>query len=84
MFTFTAGKVDAYIDCNRPSVPGGVARCGLSFSLEPVAHISVQASFRRALLPEWQKIRASVRDLLLSFRVKEVSEETGNTGPFSR
>jgi hypothetical protein len=60
-----SGKVDTYIDCR-------IVSCDMSFSLEPEAHVDVIVDFRRALLPEWQKIRASVRDLLLSFKVKEV------------
>ncbi len=68
------GKVEVHITCRRAKVPHGVARCRMRFSLEPKAHVGIEVAFRKGLLPEWQKIKASVRDLLLSFEVKETAE----------
>ncbi|MBP9712797.1 MAG: hypothetical protein KBD60_03785 [Sterolibacterium sp.] len=76
-----SGKVDAFIDCGRTFVPGGVARCDMYYSLEPKAHVGVNASFRRGLLPEWQQIQQSSRELLLSFEVKDSSAGASRPEP---
>ena len=65
------GKVDTYIACLRAHISGGIARCNMRFTLEPKAHVGIEVYFRRDLLQEWRKIKASTHDLLLSFEVKE-------------
>jgi hypothetical protein len=70
------GKVDTFISCKYPSVPEGIGACDLGTHLEPKAKVVVQISFRRGMLPEWQKIRRSARDLLMSFEVDPASVET--------
>jgi hypothetical protein len=72
-------KVDVYIRCGNYHVPGGVSRCHMEFSLEPKAQVEVKVGFRRRLLPEWQKIQESARDLLLSFEIKEASTERSSS-----
>lgn len=64
------GKVDTHIVCRRASVPSGVATCDMSFTLEPKARVEIGVSFRRDLLPEWQKIKTSARCLILGFEVE--------------
>ena len=68
----TSGKVDTYISCSRsrPNVPNGTGICELGTHLEPKAKVKLSVRFRCGLLSEWQKIRQSARDLLLSFEVK--------------
>ncbi|MDR1423179.1 MAG: hypothetical protein LBI92_01015 [Azoarcus sp.] len=68
-----SGKVDINIWCRRPSAPKGIGTCNAETHLEPKAKVVVKVSFRRSLLPEWQRIRQSVRDLLLSFEVDPAS-----------
>ena len=69
-----SGKVETHIRCRRAKVPNGVARCRLRFTLEPKAHVGIRVAFRRGILPQWRKIKASVGDLLLSFEVKGDTE----------
>jgi hypothetical protein len=69
----STGKVETHIVCGRASVPQGVARCGMRFTLEPKAHVGIKVSFRAGLLPEWKKIKVSVRDLLQSFEIKNAT-----------
>jgi len=64
------GKVETHIVCRRTSVPEGVASCNMKFTLEPKAHAGINVRFRSGLLPEWKKIKVSVRDLLQSFEIK--------------
>ena len=70
------GKVDTYISCKHPSVPTGIGTCNAETHLEPKADVVVKINFRRGLLPEWQRIRQSARDLLMSFEVEPASEES--------
>jgi hypothetical protein len=56
-----------------PSVPQGVAHCGVRFTLEPKAHVGIKVSFPAGLLPEWKKIKVSVRDLLQSFEINNTT-----------
>ena len=79
-----SGKVDTHIRCNRTDVPRGVATCRMGFSLAPKAQVGVRVGFRRGLLPEWQKIRQSAHNLLLSFEVKETSVEESPSAPVSQ
>jgi len=69
------GKVETHITCRHAHKPYGVDVCDMAFSLEPKAQVGVRVGFRRGLLSEWQRIKVSARDLLLSFEIKE-SEET--------
>jgi hypothetical protein len=69
----SSGKVETHIVCGRTSVPQGVARCGMRFTLEPKAHVGIKVSFPAGLLPEWKKIKVSVRDLLQSFEIRNAS-----------
>lgn len=75
------GRVDAFIQCGRTYVPGGVASCGMSSSLEPEAHVEVRVRFRRDLLPKWQSIQKSVHQLLLSFEVKAALVDVSRSMP---
>jgi hypothetical protein len=70
------GHVDTYISCEDANSPRGVGVCDLGFTLAPKAQVAVQISFHKALLPKWQKIKESVRNLLLSFEVKKA--DVGN------
>lgn len=70
----TPNHVDTYISCGRTSVPGGIARCRMHFGLEPKGKVAINVSFYPALLPKWQLIRQLVRDLFLSFEVKDSSK----------
>jgi hypothetical protein len=77
MFTGDAsGKVDTFISCGHPGAPGGIGKCNAGTHLEPKAKVVVNINFRRGMLPEWQQIRQSVRDLLMSFEVDPASAET--------
>jgi hypothetical protein len=66
-----AGTADTYISCGRTNVPGGVASCSMSYSVEPTAKVLVRVRFVRSRLSEWREIRQSVIDLLSSFDVCE-------------
>jgi hypothetical protein len=82
-----SGKVDTFIRCRHRSVPGGIGTCNAGTHLEPKAKVVVNISFRRGMLPEWQRIRQSTRDLLMSFEVAPASVETAPplpTGQASR
>lgn len=72
------GKVDTHITCERPRVSSGVARCRMKFTLEPKAHVGIEVRLRPALLPEWRKIKVSVRDLLLNFEAKGKPERNAS------
>ena len=76
------GKVEVHITCRHAKAPHGVARCRMRFNLEPKAQVGVRVAFRQGLLPEWQKIKASVGDLLLSFEVKESAENHASVPGF--
>jgi hypothetical protein len=73
-----SGKVDTFIMCKYPSVPEGIGKCNAGTHLEPKAKVVVNINFRRGLLPEWQRVRQSARDLLISFEVAPVSVETSS------
>jgi hypothetical protein len=78
-FHFTpSGLADTYISCGRTYVPGGVASCSMSFSLEPIAKVHVSVRFTRVRLSEWQEIRKKTIDLLTGF---EVHEEPASYSP---
>lgn len=68
------GKVETHITCRHAYKPHGVDTCRMRYTLEPKGQVGVSVGFRRGLLPEWQKIKLSVRELLLSFEVKESAE----------
>ena len=68
------GKVETHITCRHAHKPHGVDTCDMGFTLEPKAQVGVRVGFRRGLLSEWQKIKASVLKLLLSFEVKDSAE----------
>lgn len=60
------GKVTTFITCkNRPTQ---YARCKQWIDLEPSMKADVYISYRRGLLPEWQKIQESVTQLIYSFK----------------
>jgi len=65
------GKVETHITCRHAYKPHGVDTCRMRFTLEPKAQVGAGVKFRRDLLSEWKKIKASVHELLLSFEVKE-------------
>jgi hypothetical protein len=67
------GKVETHIVCRRTSVPQGVASCNMKFTLEPKAHAGINVRFRSGLLPEWKRIKISVRDLLQSFEINNAT-----------
>jgi hypothetical protein len=71
-----SGKVETFISCKHRSVPGGIGTCNAGTHLEPKAKSVVEINFRRGLLPEWQKICQSARDLLMSFEVDPAAVET--------
>jgi hypothetical protein len=71
-----SGKVDTFISCKYPSVPGGIGKCNAGTHLEPKAKAVVRINFRRGMLPDWQRICQSARDLLMSFEVDPASVET--------
>ena len=74
-----SGNVDTFISCGQPSVPKGIGTCNLGTHLEPKADVVVKISFRRGMLPDWQEIRQSSRDLLMSFEVDPASEEVSHS-----
>lgn len=63
----SSGSVNAMITCINKKIE--TAQCRLRFSLEPEAKVPIDVVFRRGLLPNWQDIKGSVKDLLLSFAV---------------
>jgi hypothetical protein len=68
------GKVETHIICRHAYKPHGVDTCDMEFTLEPKAQVGIRVGFRRGLLTEWQKTKASVHELLMSFEVKETAE----------
>jgi hypothetical protein len=60
------GQVDTYIKCSN--VNHDAAPCSHYFFLPPPLAAKVTVSYRRGLLPEWQKIQISVAQLILNFR----------------
>jgi hypothetical protein len=68
IFRDDTGKVQAYISCSNQ--PGQSASCQHSFKLKSPVRAKIYMSYRRGLLPEWQKIQESVNNLILSFEKK--------------
>ncbi|MDR1461782.1 MAG: hypothetical protein LBI68_01400 [Azoarcus sp.] len=77
------GKIDVYITCSRPSVPEGIGTCNVHSVLGEKAAFVLKISFRRGLLPEWQNILQSARELLLSFKVKQADKEMLSPSQFT-
>ncbi|WP_062058595.1 hypothetical protein [Cellvibrio sp. OA-2007] len=65
VFRNEAGIVKAHITCSN--TPGQSAPCRHFFKLQAPVRAQVYLSYRRGLLPEWQKIQESVNNLILSF-----------------
>lgn len=61
------GTADAYIVCSN--VEHAAAPCELKFNTLPEMRVLVEVGFRKGLLPHWQEIRSSVKQVILGFRV---------------
>jgi hypothetical protein len=61
---------DTVIYCGKTSTPGGVATCQMNLTLEPKAKVYLKIHFMRPLLFQWQNIRQSALNLILSFDIK--------------
>lgn len=65
IFQDNAGVVGAHITCSNR--PGQSAPCRHFFKLQAPVKAQIYVSYRRGLLPEWQRIQESVNNLILSF-----------------
>jgi hypothetical protein len=65
------GTADAYIECSN--VEHAAAPCELKFNTLPEMRVQVDVGFRKGLLPHWQEIRSSVKQVILGFRVNPSS-----------
>jgi hypothetical protein len=65
------GAADAYIECSN--VEHAAAPCELKFNALPEMRVQVDVGFRKGLLPHWQEIRSSVKQVILGFRVNPSS-----------
>ncbi len=60
------GKVTTFITCSNRLIKS--APCTQWIDLEPLMKADVYISYRRDLLPEWQKIQESVTQLIYNFK----------------
>lgn len=63
------GRVDTYIQCSNKT--HSAVRCKQYFNLKPAMRIHVTVNYRKALLPQWREIQASVTQVILGFRVNQ-------------
>lgn len=68
IFRDGSGKAITYISCSN-SV-GQSASCRQVFRLKGSAKAKIYFSYRRGLLPEWEKMQESINSLILGFEIK--------------
>lgn len=67
------GRVDTYIKCSNRTHQATV--CEQYFNMRPAMRIHVSVGYRKALLPQWREIQASVTQVILGFRVNQTSND---------
>ncbi|MEW6994390.1 hypothetical protein AADZ84_09025 [Colwelliaceae bacterium MEBiC 14330] len=70
-----AGHVTTFITCSN--VSHAAAPCKQYFSLSPRMKANIRISYRKGLLPHWQKIQQSVSNLIYGFEVDSNQQASG-------